>query len=723
MNDFSKLSYPSSAARTVATPLQAYITYLCGLFASLLQQRFKGEPPSLAAATAFLQWAEQDYRRASNATPASSHGDINTDGMNPFSRLQLNFALSPLESHLIILAGLAEEHEGFADIFSTLHPRQQPWPTPGLAAQLLCNDDDLRRQFRQVLESGRAFRNGLIRLEGEGPLFNRDLRLPAGLWSSLHGIELTEFMLPDAALTQLSGLYEWLESADVRRAQQALRRGGDFTLLVTAEEELTAWYRAIALCADAGLAALPVQNTPLGLSTAVSTGVMSDYQQRLAWYSVATGRIPLVCVRKSEAATSGDYALTQREQRGFSHFHGPLVLACRDSYGITVGQRPFLHVPVSRMSSRALRQMWAEALPALDSHAALLAARYPLEPWQAAQIAGDVAFAAEATGASAAAEQWTHDALSQVAVSLRLRATSPLQGGVQWVHPQSGWDHLVLPDQALSQLHSAVNRLRQQARVLDEWGFLAGKRGGRGVRLLFCGPPGTGKSLSAEVVAKALEVDLMVVDLSQVVSKWIGETEKNLATVFEAAERSRAVLFFDEADALFGKRTEVSDAHDRYANLETAYLLMRLERYDGLAILATNFRQNLDGAFTRRLDYIVEFEEPDREQRLALWRCHLPKDAPLATDVKLDELAAHFSVTGGLIRNASLTAAYLGADEGSIRRDHFLSALRSEYQKAGKSFREIPGTKTAVKQDSVRLSTAARPPPSPTTQKGNVHGR
>ena len=211
------------------------------------------------------------------------------------------------------------------------------------------------------------------------------------------------------------------------------------------------------------------------------------------------------------------------------------------------------------------------------------------------------------------------------------------------------------------------------------------------MRMLFAGPPGTGKTLSAEVLAKALNVDLLFVDLSRVVSKWIGETEKNLAQVFDTAERAKAVLLFDEADALFGKRTEVSDAHDRYANLETAYLLSRLERFDGLAILSTNLRQNIDPAFTRRLEFIVEFDEPGREQRRALWRCHLPEEAPLADDVNLEELAGHFPIVGGLIRNAAVAAAFLAAgDGGVIEQQHFIRAVRREYEKAGKAYRELP---------------------------------
>jgi SpoVK/Ycf46/Vps4 family AAA+-type ATPase len=311
-----------------------------------------------------------------------------------------------------------------------------------------------------------------------------------------------------------------------------------------------------------------------------------------------------------------------------------------------------------------------------------LAARYPFEPAQAQQICKDLYYTIPAQDAPLT--------LSDVAAAVRSRTSGSLSGGIQLIHPEADWSQLVLPELLMAQLQDAANRLFLQSRVLDDWHFLKGRRGARGVRMLFSGPPGTGKTLSAEVMAKSLGVDLLQVDLSRVVSKWIGETEKNLAEIFLTAESTKAVLFFDEADALFGKRTEVSDAHDRYANLETAYLLSRLERYDGLAILATNYRQNIDSAFSRRLEFIIEFEEPGVNERLTLWQCHIPSLAPLQDDVNLNELAALYPIVGGHIRNAAVAAAFLAAqDDGGIKQQHFVDAIRREYQKSGKAYREV----------------------------------
>jgi SpoVK/Ycf46/Vps4 family AAA+-type ATPase len=347
----------------------------------------------------------------------------------------------------------------------------------------------------------------------------------------------------------------------------------------------------------------------------------------------------------------------------------------RDGAAAIPGVRSVLSVPVSGLSARGRGGWWRAAVPVLADHAHRLAARHAVVPSAAAAAAADL----RALGRRPRVED--------VARSLRVRAGLNLSAGARLLHPSAGWDALVLRADQLAQLREALARLEHQSRVLDDWGFLDGRSGARGVRMLFSGPPGTGKTLSAEVLARELGADLLVVDVSRVLSKWIGETEKNLAEVFDAAERAQAVLFFDEADGLFGRRTEVSDAHDRYANLETAFLLTRLERFEGLAVLATNLRENIDPAFVRRLEFAIDFDEPAAEEREALWRCHLPPRAPLAVDVDLGELALVYSVVGGVIRNAATAAAFLAAaEDGAIARRHLIHALRREYAKAGRAF-------------------------------------
>jgi hypothetical protein len=253
------------------------------------------------------------------------------------------------------------------------------------------------------------------------------------------------------------------------------------------------------------------------------------------------------------------------------------------------------------------------------------------------------------------------------------------------VPPAFTFDDLVLPQERMAQLRELVSHVELQHVVLDEWGFRRRMPRGRGVIALFAGPPGTGKTTAAEAVAHALRQDLYRVDLSAVVSKYIGETEKNLASAFDEAERASAVLFFDEADSLFGKRTEVKDAHDRYANLEVNYLLQRIETFTGLVLLATNRQSALDDAFARRLRFVIRFEHPDRTLRADLWRRSFPSEARVE-GLEWDALAGP-ELTGGSIQNAALAAAYLAASNGAtVQTAHVEHALRREHEKLGKSF-------------------------------------
>jgi hypothetical protein len=253
------------------------------------------------------------------------------------------------------------------------------------------------------------------------------------------------------------------------------------------------------------------------------------------------------------------------------------------------------------------------------------------------------------------------------------------------LQPAFGWDDLVLPDRPREILQSISAYLRHRDQVLSEWGYQRTLARTQGLKVLFAGESGTGKTMASQVLARELGLELFRIDLATVVSKYIGETEKNLDRIFDAAEGSNAILFFDEADALFGKRSEVHDSHDRYANIEVAYLLQRMELYAGAVILATNFRQNIDDAFLRRLDFVIDFPFPETDDRRRIWRLVLPAEAPVADDVDLEFLAANFKLAGGNIRNASLAAAFLAAEEGgSIAMRHLIRGVALEYGKLGR---------------------------------------
>jgi SpoVK/Ycf46/Vps4 family AAA+-type ATPase len=267
----------------------------------------------------------------------------------------------------------------------------------------------------------------------------------------------------------------------------------------------------------------------------------------------------------------------------------------------------------------------------------------------------------------------------------RSQSNQALRRLAQKVNPVCDWNDLVLPPRTMQQLREVCATEKYRHVVYHEWGFDRRLALGKGLNVLFCGPSGTGKTMAASILAKQLGLDLYKIDLSTVVSKYIGETEKQLSQIFREAQSSNAMLFFDEADALFGKRSEVKDAHDRYANVEVAYLLQKMEEYEGIVILATNFRKNMDDAFTRRMHHIVEFPFPDAEYRELIWRRLMPPDSPVAQDVDFGFLSRQFELSGGHICNVAVAAAFLAAGSGSpIRMEHFILATARELQKLGR---------------------------------------
>ena len=320
------------------------------------------------------------------------------------------------------------------------------------------------------------------------------------------------------------------------------------------------------------------------------------------------------------------------------------------------------------------RSVWRSALgPAavasLDGHLDAIAGQFELDALQV-----------RAAGGEALAGDDSDELGDRLWRACRSRSRPPLDDLAQRIVGDATWDDLVLPEAERETLGLIAAQVRRRTTVYEDWGFA--RRGGRGLGItaMFAGESGTGKTLAAEVLASELGLDLYRIDLSAVVSKYIGETEKNLRRVFEAAEQGSAVLLFDEADALFGKRTEVRDSHDRFANIEVSYLLQRMEAYRGLAILTTNQREALDTAFLRRLRFIVEFPFPGRPERAAIWRRAFPAAAPL--DGVDAEVLAGLTIPGGTIRNVALGAAFLAAEEERpVSMDDVVRAARTEYVK------------------------------------------
>jgi SpoVK/Ycf46/Vps4 family AAA+-type ATPase len=280
--------------------------------------------------------------------------------------------------------------------------------------------------------------------------------------------------------------------------------------------------------------------------------------------------------------------------------------------------------------------------------------------------------------------------LADLYAGCRSQSNHKLAELAQHIAPRYGWEDIVLPEDKLIQLREICSHVTHRYRVFGDWGFDRKLSHGKGLSVLFAGPSGTGKTMAAEIMAQALQVDLYKIDLSGVISKYIGETEKNLAKIFQEAESSNAILFFDEADAVFGKRTKISDAHDRYANIETSYLLQKIEEYEGVVILATNLRENMDDAFTRRMRFIVEFPFPDAASRQEIWQRHFPNEAPVMADLDYAWLAKQFQITGGNIKNIVLNAAFFAAEDGgAIGLEHVLCGARREFEKIGKLWHDV----------------------------------
>lgn len=669
------------ATRTVAGSQPA----VASRFATALD-RMAGRLADALASIGSDETAVQFLQEVASGAPASlfaqgSCVDLPVGGgEQPIDRLASRLAPAPFELDLLVLTGLAHHHEAIAAILRSLHPEARPWPTVGLAGVLaelgLLAGGGGREDVRTALDRGVLARSGAIVTEGQGPYAERSIFFPSFLFEALAGMGgWPAGARPDPRPIPDSGFESWFGDPAVRAGGTAVERLAPVVVVAAGDRPDALAGRLAALVREAGRRPA-VLHVP-----ALEPGLVAH----LELLALVRGQVPVIwsAARPADTLAGADLG-------------SPLLLALPTS-DLVAWPRPVLRLPAGPLERADRIGAIAAALPELGP------LPHPIGP--ATVEPGEIMLAAHDVRAKARIGRLPIDRADLTAI-IDARTSASVPAGAVLVHPTAGWDDLVLlPDRRL-QLREAVARIQEQGTVFRDWGFLPGRTGRAGLRLLFCGPPGTGKTLAAEVIAATLGRDLLVVDLSRMVSKWIGETEKNLAAAFEAAERDGAVLFFDEADALFGKRTEVGDARDRYANLETAYLLSRLERFDGVAVLATNLRQNLDAAFARRIEFIVPFDMPDVAEREVLWRRHLPATAPVAPSVDCARLAAIYELPGALIRNAAVAAAFLAASERAgggesgaaasgttINLRHLVHAVRREYVKAGQAF---PGAPSGV---------------------------
>lgn len=612
----------------------------------------------------------------------------------PLSLMNARFRLSPFECDVFLIALAPDLDLRYQILYAYVqNDVTRKGATVDLILKLLCSRREEQWSFRQVFsERSTLFCNGLLQFAEETPeparsLLARSVKVSEQIVPFLLGQErhpsapscltcveprsgIEQLVLPEAMRTKL-------------KAVAPLVRDGGF-IFIEGREGSGKFEAAAAICAELGR---PIVSCDLNHPDAdrITSGLslrreclLSNAGLYLKWNAGFAA---------SEKQVWQLQLIKNLEAQPFPIFVGSEPAKVQGSGALILPRlAPAFHLELDVPETLVRSALWRQELngssatPAVDNEINVLAGKFRFTPGQIRDVVREAYNLARLRG-----PRGSYPTTEDLYAAARSHGSPALQRLAQKVELLFGWNDLVLPETVLQQLQEVATSVRLRHIVHSEWCFDSKVGKNAGASVLFSGLSGTGKTMAASVLARELNLDLYKIDLSGVVSKYVGETEKNLSRIFDEAEYSSAILFFDEADALFGKRSEVKDAHDRYANIEVAFLLQRMEQFSGLAILATNISRNIDAAFARRMQHIVEFPFPDPPHRERIWRGVFPSQAPLAADVDFSFLARQFELSGGNIRNVAMAAAFLAAGNGRvISMEHFTRAIGREYQKLGK---------------------------------------
>ena len=618
----------------------------------------------LLGESGFGPQAGSDAAGSDAAEPDAPPGAPGADGRGPLASLAHHASLTAFDVRLLVTALVPDLDSRFEKLYGYLNDDvTRRRASIGLALELAGASPTSAAARGALSASGPLVDLGLVLVEDpERPFLTRSLRVPDRVAAHLLGDTAPE-VTTQVVLLDVEGY----GGALADRLSRALRAGAGF-VHVREHESGTAAATAVAALAGAGRDAVVVDLTLLTRSP--------DPQELLQ----ACAREALLRGAGLVAGPVEDLAEQHVEAiQRLCRWPQPVLLVGGATWDPRWSSTPPLAVEAPVLGARERVSLLRDHLRRVEADVDpnSLGAHLSLGPAQVHRAVRAAQTTAMLDGGRVS--------VADLHGGIRAQNAAGLERLARRIEPEVGWTDLVLAPGVQRSLKELTARARHRDQVLVDWRMRKGGGRGRGVTALFAGDSGTGKTMSAEVIAADLGLDLYTVNLATVVDKYVGETEKNLERIFAEAGGVNAVLFFDEADAIFGKRSEVRDAHDRYANIESAYLLQRLETFDGLAVLATNLRANIDEAFTRRLDAIIDFPAPTPDLRAELWRQCLARPLPVGGDVDITFCAESFELAGGNIRSAATTAAYLAAEARSpVTMDHVVTAVAQEYRKLGR---------------------------------------